>query len=81
MEAEQGVISDIQAFGYQATGSEKAEKPIDASKEPWSLLRQDLFFGGHTEPFLVIHWKHTLSAIRILDLIPGNETRLADQQA
>jgi hypothetical protein len=78
METERGVMSDIQAFGYEASDPAKAGDAISPSKEPWSLLRQDLFIEGHSEPFLVIHWKHTLSAIRILDLIPGSGTILAE---
>lgn len=30
------------------------------------LLRQDLYFDKENLPFLVVHWKHALSAIRLL---------------
>lgn len=73
-----GLASDIQAFGYEvkddsaATGTE--------SHEPWCLFRQDLYFNQQNQPFLVVHWKHTLSAIRVLDLIPGADTRLIERE-
>jgi hypothetical protein len=60
-----GVVSDIQAFGYEGNG------PAAQAPEPWCFLRQDLYFEEHAAPFLTIHWKHTLSAIRLLDVIPG----------
>jgi hypothetical protein len=60
-----GVVSDIQAFGYEGNA------PAVAGPEPWCFLRQDLYFDGRTAPFVTIHWKHTMSAIRLLDVIPG----------
>ena len=41
---------------------------------PWYLFRQDLFLEPQTAPFLVMYWKHALSSIRVLDLIPGDKT-------
>jgi hypothetical protein len=74
-----GLASDIQAFGYEANhGSPAALRP--ESHEPWCLLRQDLYFNQQSHPFLVVHWKHTLSAIRVLDLIPGADTRLIERE-
>ena len=60
-----GVVSDIQAFGYEGGGA------AEPGPEPWCFLRQDLYFGAQDMPFLTIHWKHSLSAIRLLDVIPG----------
>lgn len=75
IDLQDGVASDIQAFGYQPdnapTSSEAAEAP-----GPWCLLRQDLYLRGDNALFLVIHWKHTLNAIRLFDVIPGDNTRL-----
>lgn len=68
-----GMASDIQAFGYEVKGGSPAAN--GESCEPWCLFRQDLYFDQQSEPFLVVHWKHTLSAIRVLDLIPGEHTR------
>jgi hypothetical protein len=68
-----GVASDIQAFGYEGSPS------TAAPHEPWCLLRQDLYFDGQSAPFLVVHWKHTLSAIRLVDVIPGEQTRVVAQ--
>lgn len=62
-----GVASDIQAFGYVADGA-----PAD---DVWCLYRQDLFLDNETSPFLVVHWKHTLNSIRILDIVEGPGTR------
>lgn len=72
MELQQGVASDIQAFGYEAN-TPVSEPPPD-NNDPWCLLRQDLYFEGGSSPFLIVHWKHALSAIRILDIIPGDRT-------
>jgi hypothetical protein len=69
-----GVASDIQAFGYETEGLPPAGGPASPPHAPWSLLRQDLYFDGQRKPFLILHWKHTLNAIRLLDLIPGDET-------
>jgi hypothetical protein len=71
-----GVASDIQAFGYKPDGSSSVEREAAEAHEPWCLFRQDLYLNRASAPFLVVHWKHTLSAIRILDFIPGDQTRL-----
>lgn len=73
-----GLASDIQAFGYEAKDSSPSANAD--SCEPWCLFRQDLYFDRQSEPFLVVHWKHTLSAIRVLDLIPGEHTRLTERE-
>lgn len=70
-----GVGSDIQAFGYEASAPQPKTK--HESYGPWRLLRQDLYLEDKTEPFLVIHWKHSLNAIRILDMVPGEGTSVA----
>ena len=65
---EHGVASDIQAFGLE----NNAPAPL---RDPWCILRQDLFLSTQGEPFLIVHWKQALSAIRLLDVIPGEGTR------
>jgi hypothetical protein len=72
---ENGVASDIQAFGYQADGSSSSQES-DGPNGPWCLLRQDLYLEGQEAIVLVLHWKHTLNAIRLFDVIPGERTRL-----
>jgi hypothetical protein len=75
LEIQEGVVSDIQAFGYETdAGQAEAAPPVD----PWCFLRQDLYLDTQSVPFLVIHWKHTLSAIRLLDVIPGDRTKLME---
>jgi len=78
MDLQHGVASDIQAFGYEANPSVR-EPPPD-NNDPWCLLRQDLYFEGGSSPFLIVHWKHALSAIRILDIIPGDRTWPMDKE-
>ncbi|HEY1951129.1 MAG TPA: hypothetical protein VGG97_29225 [Bryobacteraceae bacterium] len=71
-----GIASDIQVFGYEP------EPARDAASEryaPWCLLRQDLYFDEQRSPFLVVHWKHALSAIRILDIVPGGQTLVVEK--
>ncbi len=73
IETRHGLASDIQVFGYeQLPGQESG--PVSQADEVWCLLRQDLSLKDQARPFLVVHWKHTFSAIRILDLIPGAGT-------
>lgn len=68
-------MSDIQAFGYN-TDDEK-QTASDANLLPvWYLVRQDLYLNDQTTAFLVIHWKHTLDLISLLDVIPGDGTQL-----
>ena len=67
---ERAVASDIQAFGYN---------PDDANARPtavWSLLRQDLYLNDQPTAFLIVHWKHTLDVITLVDVIPGDGTEL-----
>ncbi len=79
LELRGGLASDIQAFGYQPDASSAVQAEAAEPHEPWCLFRQDLYFDGRGVPFLVVHWKHTLSAIRILDIIPGDQTRLISE--
>lgn len=72
---ERAVVSDIQAFGYNADDSEQTS--FDANRPAvWYLVRQDLYLNDQTTAFLVVHWKHTLDFISLLDVIPGDGTRL-----
>lgn len=68
MAFQHGVVSDIQAFGYK-----DGPAPQQA---PWYYFRQDLYLDRESAPFMTIHWKHALPAIRLLDMIPGEGTRL-----
>ena len=71
--AEREVVSDIQAFGYNPDDPQQAAfstKPLAA----WRLLRQDLFLNGQPTAFLIVHWKHTLDFISLVDVIPGDGT-------
>jgi hypothetical protein len=75
IELQDGVASDLQAFGYQPNDSSTPGESASANG-PWCLLRQDLYLRGEDSVFLVVHWKHTLKAIRLFDVIPGEQTRL-----
>jgi hypothetical protein len=68
-----GVGSDLQAFGYEAPVE---DGPGSGRHAPWYLYRQDLFLEPQRAPFLTLHWKHALTSIRVLDLIPGDQTWL-----
>jgi hypothetical protein len=41
-------------------------------------MRQDLYLQPSYSPFLVLHWMHTLTAIRLIDVIPVAQTRPRD---
>lgn len=66
-----GVGSDLQAFGYEPA---QKDEPLFDQHGPWYLYRQDLFLEPQRAPFLVVYWKHALASIRVLDLIPGDQT-------
>lgn len=71
IELRHGIGSDLQAFGYEPEPGEAL--PPDRHG-PWRLYRQDLFLEPQTTPFLVVFWKHALTSIRVLDVIPGDQT-------
>jgi hypothetical protein len=66
--------SDLQVFGYEAESA--ADKATRDRDDIWSLMRQDPYLNTEPSHFLVAHWKHTLSGIRLLDLIPGSGTSI-----
>ena len=75
---ERAVVSDIQAFGYDADSGERTAS--DANPLPvWYLVRQDLYLNEQTAAFLVVHWKHTLNFISLLDVLPGDGTELISE--
>jgi hypothetical protein len=68
---DKGVGSDLQAFGYELAPGE--ELSLDRHG-PWYLHRQDLYLDPQPDPFLTVYWKHALTSVRALDLIPGDQT-------
>ncbi|HEY1342962.1 MAG TPA: hypothetical protein VGF59_35915 [Bryobacteraceae bacterium] len=68
-----GIGSDLQAFGYETAPE---NEPFAHRHGPWYLYRQDLFLEPQRAPFLTVYWKHALASIRVLDLIPGDQTWL-----
>ena len=69
-----GTGSDIQLFGFDqralVTGGELPPS--------WRLFRQELFLDQTTKPFLIVHWKHTLTSIGLMDVIPVGTTQLQE---
>ena len=76
MAVERDMVSDIQAFGYNRNST---DPPVPETV--WCLLRQDLFLNDQPEPFLILHWKHTLQSIQLIDVIPAGETRAIGESA
>jgi hypothetical protein len=72
-----GVVSDIQAFGYERDDPEQPES--GGRPTIWCLLRQDLYFDDQATAFLIVHWKHTANFISLVDVIPGDQTQLIAQ--
>jgi hypothetical protein len=72
---ERETASDIQAFGYDRDHP-PAGAPSGKPSAVWSLLHQDLYLGDQTAPFLIVHWKHTLDLVSLLDVIPGEHTKV-----
>ena len=75
---ERKVVSDIQAFGYNLDDLQQ-EPPGSGPLAVWCLLRQDLYLNDQTAAFLIVHWKHTLDFISLLDVIPGDGTELIQE--
>ncbi len=71
---DRGIGTDLQAFGSQS-----AEQPLLESHGPWYILRQDLYLEPQPAPLLILYWKHTLTSIRVLDVIPGENTWTAKE--
>ena len=72
---EEETASDIQAFGYNPDDPQvfaSDTKPVAV----WRLLRQNLYLNDQTDAFLIVHWKHTLDFISLVDVIPGDGTEL-----
>jgi hypothetical protein len=72
---EREVVSDIQAFGYNRDDPQQAAsnaRPFTL----WCLLRQDLYLNDQPSAFLIVHWKHTIDFISLVDVIPGDGTQL-----
>jgi hypothetical protein len=75
LSVERADVSDIQAFGYNPDDSKQTSS--DASRPAvWYIVRQDLYLNDQNTAFVVIHWKHTIRLISLLDVIPGDGTRL-----
>ena len=69
---EHGRASDIQLFGFEAGVLANRR----SNEAPWRLFRQELFLDDAKDPFLIVHWKHTLTSIGVLDVIPVGSTDL-----
>jgi hypothetical protein len=69
------VASDIQAFGYSPGN---LDPPLPGARPLilWCLLRQDLYLNDQSSAFLIVHWKHTLDLISLVDVIPGDQTQI-----
>jgi hypothetical protein len=71
-------VSDIQAFGYNPDDDEQTASDPNLLAV-WYLVRQDLYLNDQATAFLIVHWKHTLNFIRLLDVIPGDGTELISE--
>jgi hypothetical protein len=67
------VGSDIELYGYFQKSSHTA---ATASDHSWRILRQELIYGTDSRPFMILHWRHTVENIRLIDAIPVGATRL-----
>jgi hypothetical protein len=72
------VVSDIQAFGYNADHPQQVTSNAELLAV-WYLVRQDLYMNDQATAFLIVHWKHTLNFISLLDVIPGDGTELISE--
>lgn len=61
-----GVITDLQAFGYDESEIAEGERESERQKSKarlWRLCRQELYLNAETVPFATISWRYTLGAI------------------
>jgi hypothetical protein len=65
--------SDIELYGYAEGPAGKGEQEVDRT---WRFLRQELFYGKQERPFVILHWKHTVGSITLIDAIPVGRARL-----
>jgi hypothetical protein len=75
LEVRDGTVSDIQAFGYNEHGVEGTASE-QGPPAMWCLLRQELYLNDQVAAFLIVHWKHALDSITLVDVIPGERTQL-----
>jgi hypothetical protein len=75
---ERAIVSDIQAFGYNPDDAERGT-PNANLLAVWYLVRQDLYLNDQGTAFLIVHWKHTLNSVSLLDVIPGDGTELISE--
>ena len=73
---ERDMVSDIQAFGYDQNSLSPATGSRNRSAQMWCLLRQNLYLNDQPDAFLIVHWKHTLDLIQLVDVIPGDQTQV-----
>jgi hypothetical protein len=65
--------SDIELYGYAENSVGKGEQSDDRT---WRFFPQELFYGNQERPFLILHWKHTIESITLIDAIPVGAARL-----
>ena len=69
--------SDIQLFGSTEERFLQRKPPLStASDALWRLERQELFYGDEPKPFAILHWRHTLYKIILIDMIPVGTTEI-----
>ncbi|MGH9632606.1 MAG: M48 family metalloprotease [Bryobacteraceae bacterium] len=63
-----GIISDIQAFGYDEDNIPKADRPQqrEAADKIWRVYRQELYANDDKTPFAIIEWRHTIRSITLV---------------
>jgi hypothetical protein len=63
-----GVISDIQMFGYDEASVPLADRAQErtAADKVWGVYRQEVYANDDLEPFAIIEWRHTLRAITLV---------------
>jgi hypothetical protein len=59
----EGLGSDVRLFGCEKGGAEL-----------WRISRQELYLDDEKSPFAVIHWRHSVEGIILIDIIPGTGT-------
>lgn len=73
-----GIISDVQVFGYEEsdiTEPMRASARKESQERTWRICRQELYLNDAKKPFAIIHWRHTVDRIDIMQVQAGKAAR------
>ena len=73
-----GILSDLQVFGYDESDiaePARAAARKESQERTWRICRQELYLNDAKKPFAIIHWRHTVDRIDIMQAQAGKAAR------